>query len=326
MFAMERRGQPKKDASECEVPHAVWVAERAVRAGRLQEDVCFIECTPRYPFETAFSAVLQDTHVCLSVNVGPELLGWPHRRLRLLGVALNRRTVQWLGPQTAQGIAKDFAKRFHRAVTLSGDVFCMAPEQDVRNEYVMLARRQKNYITARQAQSEHPMNLLRMLVPPGGVQRFHEWLQAGQQQQLSSIGGAFLFDADYRPNTKGSMGGSDMPVSLRHGTVMAVKGYQPSTWRILLAAEHMAAMGFHMFPQMHGEGRYKISSMRDIISWMPPQRVKCLLGNGMHLATQGAWMLYVLGRAARKDPTETMVPRMPAQAGSSELELEDADV
>lgn len=77
-------GSQDADASECEVPHGIWMAERKLTGSKLQEDIAFVECTPRYPIEKVFQQSLEDTHFCVWVRVGPELMGWPHKRLRVL--------------------------------------------------------------------------------------------------------------------------------------------------------------------------------------------------------------------------------------------------
>ena len=161
-------GSQRREASECDIPHSVWVAERSVRANRLQEDICFIECTPRYAFDKMFAQPLETTHHCFRIRVGPELLGWPHRRMRLLGVGLSKLTMEWVGPSTPEAIAQDFAERFHRAVMLSGDVFCMASDSEVKHEYCTLAAKQKNFISTADLEALDPDVLLRLMLPPGG--------------------------------------------------------------------------------------------------------------------------------------------------------------
>ena len=196
-------GSQKRDASDCEVAHAIWLQERAVRAQRLQEDIAFVECTPHYPIERVFKAPLSDTHACVWLKSGPELFGWPHRRMRVLGAALNRASILWLGPDSPAKIQEDFAQRFHRAVATSGDLFCVAPPEDVQREYCLLAKKHGQFLDHQSVQTLSKAELLRAMLPPGGVQRFHEWVQAGREQSLQSLGGTFLFDADHHPTLRG---------------------------------------------------------------------------------------------------------------------------
>ena len=90
-----------------------------------------------------------------------------------------------------------------------------------------------------------------------------------------------------------------MPVCLRHGTVFLVKNNDPGTFRLVTAKEHLAAMGFHMFPGQSNS--FGVSRMAQLFEdcCLTSQQTKKLLGNGMHLVTQAAWMLYVLGNTAR---------------------------
>lgn len=186
-------GSQQGESSDCEIPHSVWVAERHVRGSLGKEDVAFVECTPRYPFKEIFQAELSDTHECVFVKVGPELLGWPHKRMRLLGAGLCRRTVQWMGPDSDQDIQNDFSDRFHRAVAITGEVFCVAPDSDVLAEYIDRARKQTNHVNeddVRYLLEFSRDELLRLVLPPGPVQRFHAWMSECKESDTGSLGGA----------------------------------------------------------------------------------------------------------------------------------------
>ena len=91
--------------------------------------------------------------------------------------------------------------------------------------------------------------LLRMILPPGGVQRFRDWLN--HCNDLGCLGGTVFFDVDHNAGSKGSMCGSEWPVNLRHGTVVCARRSPEGSWDWDVACpfEHMASMGFHMFPR-----------------------------------------------------------------------------
>ncbi|CAK9029031.1 Uncharacterized protein (Fragment) [Durusdinium trenchii] len=250
-------GSQDADASECEVPHGIWMAERKLTGSKLQEDIAFVECTPRYPIEKVFQQSLEDTHFCVWVRVGPELMGWPHKRTE---------------------------------------------------EYCMLARKQKNHLKPLDVYTTPKSDLLRLILPPGGVQRFTEWME--EASLASSLGGDFLFDIDHHPNTKGNSGGSDWPVNLRHGTVVAVNTQRPDSWEIMTALEHFAAMGFLLFPEMQED--FGKSPMSEALEGLSSFQLKKFVGNGMHLVTQCAWMMYVLGNTSRVDPRQSQ-SESPAQ-------------
>ena len=57
------------------------------------EDFAFVEFTPSYRIEQLQEA-FQSTLYVVWIKDGPQLLGWPHKRMRLLGALLNRQTVQ----------------------------------------------------------------------------------------------------------------------------------------------------------------------------------------------------------------------------------------
>ena len=288
-----------------------------------REDVCILECTPRYPVQTAFVDALQDTHKCLHIMLGPEMMGWPHRRKRLLAAGVCLSTTVWCGPDDMDELAADFSDRFHRSVAVSGDIFAMACSEEVAEEYVHFAHKQGHFLDKAAIQQMGKDDLLRALLPAGGVQRYKEWLQHGEQEQLGSLGGSFLFDVDHHPNTRGVSGGSHVPTHLRHGTVMMVRNFEPSSWRLLLGLEHFASMGFHIYPQMCGV--FAATPMLPTLHSLSPEQLKRLLGNGMHLATQAAWMCYVLGHCASREQHSrlpTMISSIASRASEDHDELD----
>eukprot|EP00435_Cladocopium_sp_Y103_P031773 s3755_g8.t1 len=252
-------GSQEADASECEIPHAIWLNERKVRALKLQEDVAFVECTPR--------------------------------------AALNLKTVQWHGPSSQEEIQADFDARFHKAVALNGDVVALASDDERLREYCLLALKQKNHLDPSVIGSIPKSDLLRLILPPGGVQRFYEWMDMAGFG--SSLTGRYMFDCDHHPSSKGSSGGSDWPVNLRHGTVMAVDASDPDSWKLMTPLEHFAAMGFLVYPELYEHfGRFPLT---EFLKTYSGAQLKKFVGNGMHLVTQCAWMFYVLGNTSLID-------------------------
>ena len=319
-------GAGLRDASECETAHSAWISERKVRGGRNQEDLAFIECTPRYPIKK-FKEYLADTHVCVWVKMGPELLGWPHKRMRVLGCAINRSSMLWLGPSSPEQVYKDISSRFFKSVQLSGEAFCLANPAQINDELLHFAKRQHNHLTLEALTHTDPMELLRMILPPGGVQRFHEWLSWGQSRGLSSLGGQYFFDCDHHAGQRGQSSGSFLPVNLRHGMVMKVEQFQPQSWRLLLGLEHLAMMGFHVFPQQLSE-YFGESEVVAAMRGLTPGQVKKLVGNGMHLATQACWMMWVMAHTLPRSQFEKLPKSLlPRRAGSfdSWLAVSDSD-
>ena len=106
-----------------------------------------------------------------------------------------------------------------------------------------------------------------------------------------------------------------------HGSVLRV---QPSTgeWKLATAAEHLGALGFHVFADDLADTGFEVSKLAQIVlSTLSPGHVKLLCGNAMHLVTQASWMAYVLANVVRKPKVD---PRIIKQS-SWDL-LDDADL
>ena len=120
------RGKQEGSDHETQRPFSIWTAERT----QLSEDVVFGECTVRFPPNELEKAI--PGRQLLSFYVGPEQLGWPVRRPRVLNALLNPDTTIWCGPDS---YADDFASLFHRVCTVDGNLLCLSSQAE-RQEYM----------------------------------------------------------------------------------------------------------------------------------------------------------------------------------------------
>ena len=175
---------------------------------------------------------------------------------------------------------------------MTGDILMMASDEQRHAHYCKLAATQGFHLHPSDIPNIPKDELLRMILPPGGVQRFQEWLKDNDKK--GSLGGTLLFDAAHHVHAKGSTSGTDWPVNLRHGTVVAAHWEQDGkcSWKVACPFEYLVAMGFHMFPEMaHSWG---LSPLHSVLSDYSAAHIQHLVGNGMHLVTQASFMLYTL--------------------------------
>ena len=285
-------------AHASEVPHAVWSCERQQFAARSDEDLFFSECTPRYPVQQKLPEGMK-YHRTLTITIGPECMGWPVRRQRLLMCGLNLKTLRWVGPDN---YVHDFKQRYYRGMRLSGDTFFEAPEDEVHAEYMHLAHGRKFQVSRAEVSSLSTQAMLDMALPPGArlrLQHYHEKRANLEPDQV------LICDVDHNPDTKGSSPGSEWPVQLTHGTFINVT-HDPEKDRVAIGMEHLSAMGFNIYPPQ--DCSLHRSRLVDVLKALPTRQQKLLAGNGMHLVTQAAWMMYVLANVVRVRPDT--VPRL----------------
>lgn len=109
-----------------------------------------------------------------------------------------------------------------------------------------------------------------------------------------------IVDIEHRPNTKGSLGGPEVPVLLTHGHIMSLPrsvAGEEQRWTLATGLEHFAFQGFSLQESFH----FGVSRRKDIIAGMSEKDQKMLAGNGMHLVTQTSWMYYILGHVSKLD-------------------------
>lgn len=280
-------------AHESEVPHSIWLAERLRMQETGFEHLAFSECTPRYLVNEQLVDPLKSCSKVLHIFDGPELHGWPHRRKRVLSCILNRRLVKWVGPEDYQS---DFSRRFHKAVQLDGGILMAAPPHERDQAYVAMARARKNQLHEKTLHKISRSRLLELLVPPGCIERFTRWKEFRDKKGFDTSR-AFMCDLDQAPGCKGSVGGYDWPVQLTHGMIMRIQG--DNDWTFAVPSDHLTALGFHM--HVEPQQGWGVSPLQRIVSALTPAQVKTLTGNGMHLATQCAWMMYVFSNIVRLD-------------------------
>lgn len=311
-----QEGSGEGDSSACEMAHMVWLSERKCRAEQGLEDLFFVECTPRYPIEDKIAIPLRETHTVVWVKTGPEMCGWPTRRMRVLGVGLSRRSTEWHGPVEQELVQALFEKIFHRASVMDGALLMQSSDEERFEEYAKMARVQRYFFDPIEIQHmKNDFELLTSLLPPGGVQRYRAWLQCLNE---SFEGNSALFDVDHHPKT-GSSPGNDWPVNLRHGTIVAVTrgtngDFNPLSWKIATSKEHLSSLGFHLFG---GGGKdlksFGVSKMAPLFDGLTMAGRKALTGNGMHLVTQGSWMFFVLGHMSKMQSTASQQASAPSQ-------------
>eukprot|EP00959_Pyramimonas_sp_CCMP1952_P042815 895971-Pyramimonas_sp.AAC.1 len=84
-----------------------------------------------------------------------------------------------------------------------------------------------------------------------------------------------MADLDHHPGK--CLAGSDWPVQLTRGHVVAMKG---DRWRLCTGLEHHGALGINMFGK---SDKYPISKLLPFIRCLTPEQQKILAGNAMHL-------------------------------------------
>ena len=66
---------------------------------------------------------------------------------------------------------------------------------------------------------------------------------------------------------------------------------------VVTAFEHAQAMGFNLL-----DDSWQKSKLLNLFSSLEPSQLKLLMGNGMHIKVEAAWMFFVLLNIARVEP------------------------
>ena len=277
-----------------ELFHHIWQVERIAMMESGCEDIGFMECTPRYPAAQRLQEECGEVCEAVWVVAGSHYMGFPALRERVLGALLNRKTVRWCGPAEQKDIEREFTQLFSKSVEMSGGSLLTDTDEERWAKYVRMAdnrhKRSGRTFSVAELQALDSWELLMVIAPPGTNQRLDEWYTHMEQCHPMMPGEAFLCDIDHHPNTR-STGGREFPSQLTHGTIMAITAREQ--WKIATIREHLSAQGFHALPAQceHFVECPVVKILHDLN--LKDGEMKALCGNGMHLQTQAAWMLYV---------------------------------
>lgn len=289
--AWTQEGKQEQSSHDSEVYLSIWVEERAAMQKSMREDIFWGECTPRFPVANKITDKLHGTTVKTIID-GPEYHGWPHKRRRALWMGINDLTMRWVGPASWE---EDYRSRFHRAAVLAGQDLFVSTDSERKRMYMQMAMARKNAVSESSMDNIDQARLMQLIFPPGCITRMAEWRAYFERALPEKQFG--VCDVEHHPHTKGSCGGTDWPVQLTHGSVVAV-GIQDGSWRLATPAEHLGALGFLAFDDL-AEDKYRKSPLVDILLALSPTEVKVLCGNSMHLVTQAAFMVYTLSNVVK---------------------------
>ena len=178
----------------------------------------------------------------ISVKCGPEWLGHPVHRLRVLGVCINRSKFAWAGSADPES---EFKSLFYKAVMVSGAEYFCSPESERIAMYHSMAKVQRNFMTpdlikTMSANGTH--QLLTIILPQGQMQSLLNCLVAQVESAISRKGGPrghWLVDLEQTEQRH--IGGMLWPCQLTHGVVALIDN--ASHVKIATVREHVGAQG-----------------------------------------------------------------------------------
>ena len=239
---------------------------------------------PRMLLGRCWPGGVQATHDVKFITTSPHNLGFPARRPRELAVALNRATLVWTGPPQS-GIQRDFENRLGLACAHTGDDIMVASPAEALAEAKFLARRQGNQVFALEGLSAS--DYVRLCGTAGQQSRF-----AGYEQERCAkhgeVAAAWLADLEQNPGRGASTAGAEWPTNLTHGSVCSWRHR-----RLATMAEYWCSMGYHMHKDATTSS-FGLCPLEPLLRSVPHPAQHLLLGNGLHLASQLAWMVYVV--------------------------------
>jgi hypothetical protein len=292
-------GKQKHEAGHSNREHAAWIGTRKARGIAVEEDLYFTECAKHYR-PSVRQAPLASTHHVVSLLIGPQLVGYPIYRLRGYAVGINRAKWVWVGPCTPVAVQSDFEVKFHRPVTVRGGAFLSASAVEVREFGSELASTTSNKLRISEgrdndAESTSMADYLHLLCSPAMICR-----KANYEKYFTDNGIAPPWFADLDQNVGWGHGAvpSFVPTLVTHPRIYVwPKGLDVGGQRFLLPAELLTCQGFCKDNELH-----------NIFKTLDIKSKGVLVGNGMHIPSLGAVMMYVLANIRPRSDFFTIAP------------------
>ena len=169
------RGSRGGMAHESALPMMVWASS----CRSTETDIVFAECTPQFPP----GELLQKFpgYEMVTLYVGPERLGFPHRRHRVFNALLRQESLLWVGPPQEM-CQHAFDSLFMRSTVLDADTLCVATDGE-RLQYLERFAAVRGKTLRGHAGSLSSVDV-RQLLSPSAVRRYQQYEQQMLEEAL----------------------------------------------------------------------------------------------------------------------------------------------
>jgi site-specific DNA-cytosine methylase len=262
-----------------------------------------------------FEEAMPDNYDTKHAVFGVHELGWPVRRSRFFGTAINQKTLIWFGP-TGKDVTEHFLSFFERAVRLEGDCFVGldTPEHN-RALKMHLALNRGSYLSSEAADQVAYEDLL-WATARSSLDALRIRLHSGQAKV--GLGGTFIGDLSQSPDRPRA--GAFLPAQARGSAL-----YSLSKDRLLTPAEIDLSMGWPCLPLPGCESYMDLQGYSSAGCQLSFAEQRSLSGNGMVLPQVAAWWLYIFSHTVRRELLERMAPPMSSAADELDAHFDDLD-
>ena len=261
-------------------------------------DYTFFENSSKCPKHIFAEPMAPSSHV-VSFPVGPETLGWPSRRLRLMGCAIKRESLVWCGPTSDEEAAKVFKKFFLRRAAVDANVFAHVDDPAKIAE-------EREYRAKKAGATED--NLLDMSV--------EQYFKTEKQKRracayvaLSKVRAGFVsgtMTADVTQNPKARLRAGPWMGTVTKSSDMVLLKAGDKFGYFFTQSELAASQGW---PSIETATNVKfMAAMSYPLGTLSRAKQRNLQGNGMHLAAVASFVAFILAHTVRRDLVKEFLP------------------
>jgi hypothetical protein len=271
-------------------------------------DIAFIENSSLMPQDVLFQQA-QSRHTCLTAVYGPDTIGFFNHRERRRGACINDESLVWLG-STATDQTDPFLEFFAAHMAMDMSSLVGLDEQS----YPDTLRKHLNRGKRKVAIDE--FTTFENSIPAGQKELLNKYrLIHAEGRRNSPLSGMMIADIS-QDASKRCRCGPVLP-ALAVGSCM-VSIDSAGECRLITPGELSFSQGW---PALEGLP-YHDCLINDI-SVLSANAQARMLGNGMHLAAESAWFLFILSHVARREQLKFY--SVPC-AFPLEQEIEEADL
>lgn len=227
----------------------------------------------------------------------------------MLGCAVNRDTQVWIGPTTPEAVLEDFLNIFGVACMMEADQFIKLDTQANRQKLLGELGAERGLFCS--ADKFEDVDLQSLLCPSGKRHwnSYKALLQASGSARVGAMMGTFVADLSQNPEERRSRCGAWFPALTRSSLIASL-----TQNAFFTNAELDFVMGFPSLPE-------QIPACSKYAEGMPPAlqvhlmdraEYRKLTGNGQHVASFSAFLLYMFANCVRRSDLERIcfpIPR-----------------
>jgi hypothetical protein len=278
-------------------------------------DFSFLENSKKMPVNLFGDGVGKHCAV-ISVVHGPEVMGWPVNRSRLLASGLRRETLVWLGPLDGEAIGQHFQEFVRRRAVVDASIFAGTDSED----HVEQERRFRGEAARLEGDAALHSDLVDYFSTAASKTRALEYMKV-VSDRAGPLSDAVVIDMSQDP-TKRCRASPWLMTLARSSDMVLLRDSNDKKGYFFTPSEIAFSQGWPL--QSRPTSKKYMECCSYPLDTLPHAQQRSLQGNGMHLTALASFMAYIFAHTIQRDVVAEYLPPL-KNLDSPPHDRQDAD-